>query len=125
VSQKLDEVPILPYEYDSFYMEVNRLFAQTSHVVNDMHLDGMLVWNPVSIPVGGTVLSPPVSVPDAAFSDFVLVSAPYSLQGIVATGYVSAIGVVTICLYNPTGGVLDLAVGTWHIRAMKRHEEIG
>ena len=48
-----------------------------------------------------------------------MVAAPYDLQGITVTAYVSAIDVVKIRIQNETGGVIDLASGTWRVRVVK------
>jgi hypothetical protein len=51
--------------------------------------------------------------------DFVLVSAPYDLQGITCNGYVSAANAVKIRIQNETGGTIDLASGTWKAKVLK------
>lgn len=49
----------------------------------------------------------------AAFGDYVLLAAPYSLQGITATAYVSAANQIAVRLQNESGGAINLASGTW------------
>jgi hypothetical protein len=77
------------------------------------------VWNPGNLADGAGETSSAVSVPGATFGDFVLFSAPYDLQGFVATAYVSAVGNVKIRIQNESGGAIDLASGTWFIRIIK------
>lgn len=56
----------------------------------------------------------------AAFGDYVIAAAPYSLQGITCNAYVSAAGNVQVRLQNETGGAIDLASGTWRVRVVKQ-----
>ena len=60
-----------------------------------------------------------VSVAGVGFGDFIVVSAPYSLQGIAAQGYVSAAGQVTVRLHNSTGAGVNLGSGTWRVAAWR------
>jgi hypothetical protein len=60
-----------------------------------------------------------MTVTGAALGDFVMVAAPYDLQGISVTGYVSVANTVSIRLQNESGGVVDLASGTWKVRVFK------
>jgi hypothetical protein len=46
----------------------------------------------------------------------VKVAAPYDLQGITATAYVSAADTVNIRIQNETTGVIDLVSGTWLVK---------
>jgi len=48
-----------------------------------------------------------------------MAAAPYDLQGITATAYVSASDTVKIRLQNESGGAIDLASGTWTVRVRK------
>ncbi|MDP1770530.1 MAG: hypothetical protein Q8L74_17245 [Nitrospirota bacterium] len=43
------------------------------------------------------------------------VSAPYDLQDITCTAYVSATNTVKARLQNETGGAISLASGTWRV----------
>lgn len=56
-----------------------------------------------------------VTVTGAAFGDFVDVSAPYTLAGILAKGYVSAANTVVVRLHNGTGSAVNLASGAWKV----------
>lgn len=60
-----------------------------------------------------------ITVTGAALGDFVIVSAPYDLQGISVTAYVSAANTVSIRLQNESGGTLDLASGTWKVKVIR------
>jgi hypothetical protein len=82
-------------------------------------LNGSTVWDPASLADGVGVTSSAIAVTGAAFGDFVLVAAPYDLQGILCTGYVSSAGNVKIRLQNETTGTIDLASGTWKVRVIK------
>ena len=76
-------------------------------------LSGSDTWNPGSLIDGAGETSGDITVSGAVLGDFVLVSAPYDLQGITCNGYVSAADTVKIRLQNETGGTIDLASGTW------------
>lgn len=80
---------------------------------------GSIVWNPGNLVDGAGETSSGITVTGASLGDFVLFSAPYDLQGITATGYVSASNTVTIRLQNETGGAIDLASGTWKVVVLK------
>ena len=82
-------------------------------------LEASTTWDPANLAAGAGVNAPAVTVTGAAFGDFVLVAAPYDLQGITCTGYVSAAHTVVICLHNGTGAALDLASGSWKLRVVK------
>jgi hypothetical protein len=83
-------------------------------------LEGSLVWNPGNLADGAGETSSGITVADAAFGDFVDVAAPYDLQGITATAYVSASNTVKIRVQNETGGAIDLASGTWKVRVRQQ-----
>ncbi|MER2519725.1 MAG: DUF2793 domain-containing protein [Bdellovibrionales bacterium] len=83
-------------------------------------LDATTAWNPGVISSGSGVLSSAITVTGAAFGDFVMVAAPYELQGIDATAYVSAANTVKIRLSNLTGSAVTLASGTWRARVIKQ-----
>ncbi|MDQ6418674.1 right-handed parallel beta-helix repeat-containing protein [Paenibacillus sp. LHD-117] len=88
-------------------------------IVQDALLTGSTVWNPASLATGTGETSADITVSGAALGDFAVVSAPYDLQGITASGYVSAAGIVKIRIQNNTGGTVDLASGTWRVRIIK------
>ena len=78
-----------------------------------------LIWDPGSLIDGAWTESGDLYCYNAEFGDFVLVSPPYSLQGIICTGYVKAAGNIRIALFNHTSGTINLAEGTWRIRLLK------
>lgn len=55
------------------------------------------------------------SVSGASFGDYLVLASPYSLQGVLATAYVSASGTIAIRLQNETGAIVDLSSGTWKV----------
>lgn len=81
--------------------------------------DATTVWNPGAITTGTGVTSAAITLTGAALGDFVQVAAPYDLQGVTATAYVSAVNTVKIRLNNLTGATVTLASGTWRVRLMK------
>jgi len=87
--------------------------------VDEQRLEGTLSWNPGNLVDGAGETSTSITVTGAAFGDYVLVSAPYSTQGMVVTGYVSASDTVSIRIQNETTGAIDLASGTWTVRVLK------
>lgn len=81
--------------------------------------DATFVWNPGTIASGSGAVSSGVTVTGAALGDFAHVAAPYDLQGVQASAYVSAANTVVVCLQNVTGSGVTLASGTWRVRAVK------
>ena len=79
-------------------------------------LQGSATWNPASLADGAGETSSGITVTGAALGDSVQVFAPYDLQDTVATGYVASADTVEIRLQNESGGVRDLASGTWVVR---------
>jgi len=74
---------------------------------------GTATYDPSSLADGVGETSADIPATGAAFGDFVLVSAPYNLAGVVVTGYVKAANVISIRVQNESGGLLDLASGAW------------
>lgn len=74
--------------------------------------------NPPSIASLGN-WSSNVAVPGAALGDFVVASFSNSLQGMMLSGYVSALDLVTVVLFNPTAAAINLASGTFNVAARK------
>lgn len=81
--------------------------------------DGTATWNPGAIASGSGLTSSVFTVSGAALGDFARVAAPYSLQGVLATAYVSAADSVLVRLHNATGASVTLASGTWRVRVEK------
>lgn len=82
-------------------------------------IDAAFTYDPGSLADGAGETSGAITVTGAAFNDFVLVAAPYDLAGVIATAYVSAADTVRIRVQNETGGVVDLASGSWKLRVLK------
>lgn len=98
------------------------VYKDLSNVVHPLYyttLNGTLVFDPPNIISGSTALSTGITVTGATLGDYVLVAAPYDLQGLAATAYVSAANTVKICINNNTAGAIDLASGTWKVRVIK------
>lgn len=98
---------------------VSAVSSTTAEVVQG-GLRGSAVWDPGSLADGAGETSSAITVTGAAFGDQVSVGAPYDLQGIIATAYVSAADAVKIRIQNETGGTIDLASGTWRVFVHKR-----
>ena len=82
-------------------------------------LDVTATFNPGTISTSSGVTSSAFTVTGAALGDFAMVAAPYDLQGVDATAYVSAANNVKIRLSNLTGTGVTLASGTWRVRVVK------
>jgi hypothetical protein len=82
-------------------------------------LDATTTWNPGTIAHGSGISSSAIAVTGAALGDFVVVAAPYDLQGVQANAYVSASNTVIVRLTNLTGASVTLASGTWRVRVIK------
>lgn len=108
---------------DEKYQFSQVLFAFDDHVIDDgnniIDMKGSITWNPASLVDGAGETSSAITITGANFGDYVLVSAPYDLQGICCNGYVSAENTVKIRLQNETGGTIDLASGTWKVKVLK------
>lgn len=72
--------------------------------------EGATIWDPTSMLPGQSQTSPPITVAGVAFGDFIMVSAPYDLQGILAMGYVSAANTVKIKLWRDLADLQATAV---------------
>lgn len=97
---------------DGLYKIVVKNAAETSTlytwdnfsvVETEQRLEGATTWNPGSLLPGQSELSPGFTVTGAEFGDFVEVSAPYDLQGMRASAYVSAANTIKILLERPLG----------------------
>lgn len=60
-----------------------------------------------------------LNITGANLGDSVDFAAPYDLQGITVTAYVSIVNTVAIRVQNETGGAIDLASGTWKVKVTK------
>ncbi len=81
-------------------------------------LQGSVTWNPGSL-ADGAGETKSLTVTGAALGDFVMVSAPYDLEDLIATAYVQAADTVEIRLQNESTGTIDLASDTWRVRVLK------
>lgn len=83
----------------------------------ELRLEGTTTWNPGTLLPGQSELSPEITVTGAVAGQLVQVSAPYDLQGILATAYVSAADTVKILLHRP----LSMLMGstTWNPGALR------
>lgn len=88
-------------------------------VAASLSYEASLSWTPSTIASASGVTSAAITITGAAFGDYVLVAAPYDLQGVQATAYVSAAGTVKIRLSNLTGAGVTLGAGSWRVRLMK------
>lgn len=92
--------------------------------------DGQVYWSevtnvdvtyaPASLATVTGSVSAAFPVDGAALGDRVNVFPPYSLQGVIATGFVDTAGNVKFSLFNPTGATVALASGTWRIQVVKQ-----
>ena len=81
---------------------------------------GSATYDAPSIAAGGTTTTT-VTVTGASVGDYVRSpSFGVSLAGLMATAYVSSANTVTVVLYNPTAGAIDLASTTLSIEVMKK-----
>lgn len=94
--------------------DVSTLFTWDNFdVTEDEHrLEGSTTWDPTAMLPGQGQTSPGITVTGAAFGDYVDVSAPYALQGIIAQAAVSASNTVTIRLDRPLATLSGSA--TWN-----------
>lgn len=76
---------------------------------------GQAVWDPANMANATGVTSPNFTITGAQLGDEVQVAAPYTLQGITATAYVSAADTIVVRLQNGTGGAINLGSGTWGV----------
>lgn len=82
-------------------------------------INATTTFDPASMLTYTGATSSAVAVTGAALGDFVIVSAPYDLAGVIASGYVSAANAVKITVFNATAATVDLASGTWKIKVLK------
>jgi len=73
--------------------------------------------DPASVGAGASITFT-ITVEGAVLGDYCLVAPPYSLQGLVMSASVTAADTVTVVLYNPTAGAIDLASGDWKVKVL-------
>jgi len=74
-------------------------------------LEGSATYDPPNLAAGATTTTT-VTVSGATLGWDASVAFSLSLSGLVMTAYVSATDTVTVVLFNPTGGAIDLTSGT-------------
>jgi hypothetical protein len=82
-------------------------------------LNATFTWDPASLVDATGATSSAVTVTGAAFGDFVMVAAPYDLQDMTVTAYVSAANTVEVRIQNEGAATIDLASGTWKVKVLK------
>lgn len=84
--------------------------------VGDLNLRGRFdrSYDAPSIAAGGTH-SFTITASGADMGDYVICSCSRDLQGMVMTAYVDSTGSVTVVLYNPTAGAIDLATASFKV----------
>ncbi len=95
-------------------------FVETNYVTQQpLQFKGSATYDAPSIAAGGTTTTT-VTATGAVLGDQVTsISFGVSLAGLVASGYVSAANTVTVVLYNPTAGAVDLASTTLRVEVTK------
>lgn len=74
-------------------------------------LFGTATWDPASV-AAGAATSTTVTVTGAALGDSAVAAFSLSTAGLIISAAVTAADTVTVHLFNPTGGAIDLASGT-------------
>jgi len=80
---------------------------------------GSFTYDPSNLVDGAGETSSSVTVTGAALGDFVMIAAPYDLQGITVTAYVSAANTIVVRVQNESGGTLNLASGSWKYKVIR------
>ena len=91
------------YAYQTFADGVRRRWVTS--------LVGSATYDPPNLLALGTTTTT-VTVTGAALGDYATCSFSLSSAGVMMTAYVSAANTVTVVLFNPTAGAIDLASGT-------------
>lgn len=78
-------------------------------------VDYSTTWDPAAVAPASSITQA-FAVTGAVMNDFVHHSFSQSLGGLLMTGYVSATDQVTVVLYNPTAGSINIAGGTLKLR---------
>jgi hypothetical protein len=94
----------------------------TENVVEDLSYIPTVTftWDPGSLDDGVGETSAAIAVPGASLGDtMVFCVAPYDLQGIILNAWVDAANSCKARLQNETGGTINLASGTWSMKARR------
>jgi hypothetical protein len=79
-------------------------------------LNGSATIDPISL-IDAAGATSTITVTGVVLGKYAVdVIAPYDLQGLIVTGYVSAANTVAIRIQNETGGTIDLVSGTWRVQ---------
>ena len=92
---------------------------QISYKRLDDVYDFKTTYNPGSL-IDGAGETKDIATVGAILGDFVIISAPYDLQGVLVAGYVKSAGTTSIRLQNETGGTVDLASGDWLTKIFRK-----
>lgn len=103
-----------PKGYDADWMRqefrsVEDVLAQT--------ITASVVYDPGNL-VDGAGVTTTLAVPRARLGDFVQAAFSLDTQDVLVQGRVSAADVVSVRFQNETGGAVDLASGTLHVRVI-------
>ena len=79
---------------------------------------GTTTWNPGSIAASG-YLAVNITCPGAALGMVANAGAGVDVVDLIVSATVTVADVVTVVLFNPTGGAIDLASSTWNVEAKK------
>lgn len=93
------------------WVEIDRSFS--------LDAVGSVTYDPPSLAAGAYSAETTVTVPGAVLGDCSIASFSLSLGGLIMFSYVSSANTVTVRLYNPTAGTIDLASGTLRARTIK------
>lgn len=77
-------------------------------------------WTPGTIASSGTVVSGDFVFANAVLGDFISLAAPYDLQGLIVSSYVSVAGYAEIAIFNPMPASITLSSGDWKVKLHKR-----
>lgn len=86
---------------------------------NVLEFIGSKTYDPPNL-AAGIGATTTITITGAVVGDYVVVSFSNDLQGIVLTGYVSAVDTVSVRFQNSTAGAIDLASGTLRARIIRK-----
>jgi hypothetical protein len=103
-------------------MAVTQLTRQKARIGNGgftVVAQGTFTYDPGNLLDGAGETKSDITATGAAFGDYVLISAPYSLSGVTMNAYVQAANTLGLRLQNESGGAVDLASGTWKFLVLR------
>lgn len=92
---------------------LRRARRQQYQAVYSQHIYCTAVIDPVTLDTNETVDVDVTGVVGAAIGDIVEVVQPYDLTEVMFQAYVSAADVITLTLFGPDTGDINLGSGTW------------